>query len=314
MARLSDTIEWDEGTAKRQQDRLRVFADHHRELDFRFGPLASVSERLISALAPSWDNLPVDQEASGFLLRAAEIAFVQGDTEQGMALLSDAYQRLLPKGESLTIQPYPGSFSDVVRAALLGVLLGRGRISLTPDFVRIVDAEREWIVRTTFPESPRTFLPMLPLALVLASEETIEPTAASFLRAALERPELQTALSASSGNLLLSVLGLLPGIYEDQNFGGHGIDLNRRDGYAALRELEREYGQRISSFAKDRYHWNRLRNRTPLLDWGLLAAQTLLIRLGARKPRKQIENESLDPIAFSWSLATSFAQRRQSSR
>ena len=92
-------------------------------------------------------------------------------------------------------------------------------------------------------------------------------------------------LNLCANRKLQAFLGLVPGIYRDQDISERFAGLNRRDGFAALRQLEREYAQSINFMRKDSFHWSRLQTRAPLVDWRLLVSQTLLVRIRARKSR-----------------------------
>jgi hypothetical protein len=308
MARLFGTQEWSLATINRRLAFLEYCSAHHRELTLQFGQFPEIAKDLVAELSPTWQGIEVDEVGAGFLRRAAEFAFATGDSSRALRLLNRAFSKLIPESQTIALSRYPGTFQEFLEVACLGVLLRRGFVTIEPEGVAFSQQQRVFISGWPIRTNPQELAAKLPLLLVLATEPTQGAAVSEFLRRSSDQMELAAALNAASLDPLFEVLGLVPGIYRDQDISKRFAGLNRRDGFAALRQLEREYAQRITFMRNDSFHWSRLQTRAPLVDWRLLVSQTLLVRLEARKRRDFGAKAILNPTDFSWWLATMFSE------
>jgi hypothetical protein len=195
-----------------------------------------------------------------------------------------------------------------MEVAILGVLLRRGFVTIKPEGVAFSQRQHQFILGWPIKTNPQELVDKLPLLLVLATEPTQGAAVSEFLRQSSGQMELAAAVNAASLDPLFEVLGLVPGIYRDQDISERFAGLNRRVGFTALRQLEREYAQSIAFMRKDSFHWRHLQTRAPVVDWRLLVSQTLLVRLRARKRRDFEADAIVHSNDFSWWLATMLSE------
>jgi hypothetical protein len=293
---------------------LKTCANRHLELSVEFGSNAPFAEQIMPLVRSQRERVMTDGIAARFLVQAAEIMMASGELEGGFRILVEALQRLLPNLETIpTEQPFFGSIQDFTRAALLCALTNSGSLQLTANGGVLLYGGRSFEFEWSRAQDPKRFASLLP---VLLSGEIagsgLNSKVRELLLGANEDRILSLVIRASSLRTDFEVLGLHPSVYSDDRIRSTFQRLNRRNGYAAYRQLESAYSRMIAFSQRDAYHWNSLRYRAAIVDWRLLLIQVWLIKSGARKPRI-ISQEVLEPEAFSWSLASWLSdQHRQS--
>jgi hypothetical protein len=307
MTPLAGTQEWDPDVVKRRLLFLRQCVRHHRDLSIRLGRLSSAPDEIISFTQNRPALLRNDGLEAQLLAEAAEISLALGDTSTGVEILREVVSRLFSRSNAQAANEYDGTLQQFVMASAFSALTQRGSLRMTDKGAVIAykggSAFFNWNHRTEVQELVRT----LPMLLSIVAFNDAAEDLGSFLAKAEYDRRFELTLTAAATKPDFVVFGLLPAIYKNEAARRRFHQLNRRDGFSALRELELGYSTRIDLLRRDIFHWKTLRPRAELIDWSLLIAQVALIRNDAMRFKIPRENETLPPTEFSRSLAMEFA-------
>ena len=307
MTPLTGTEEWDLEVVKRRLFFLRQCVRQHRSLSIRLGRLSSAPDEIISFIQDRFTTPRIDGLEAQLLAETAEILLTLGDISAGVEILREAVSRLFSRSNVQAENEYQGTLQQFVIASVFSALTQRSSLRITGEGAVIVytggSAFFNWNHRVEVQELVRT----LPMLLLIAASNDTAAELGSFLAKGEYNRRFALTLTAAATKPDFVVLGLLPAVYKNEAARRRFHQLNRRDGFSALRELELGYSTRIDLLRRDTFHWKTLRPRAELIDWPLLIAQVALIRNGAMRFKIPRENQTLSPTDFSRSLAMEFA-------
>lgn len=309
MIPLAGTREWKPEVVRRRLLFLRQCVAQHRNLSVRLGRLSTAPEERVSFLQDDTTDRRGDGLESQLLLESAEISLVLGDISTGARTLREVVSRLSLVADAQLESQYNGTMQQFVMTFVFGALTQQASVRVTSEGAAVAYsggvAFLNWNDRAEVQELIRTLPTLLSVVAFSESAEAIVP----FLANNEYDRRFALALTAAATQPEFVVLGLLPAIYRNQGVRTRFRQLNRRDGFSALRELELRYSTRIDLLRKDVFHWRTLRPRAELVDWSLLiahVAHVALIRGGAMRFGMPSKDESLSPTNFSRSLALAF--------
>jgi hypothetical protein len=310
MPRLAGTEIWPLPQVNRQISFLRACAEKHREMSIRLRGLGTASEEVIAFLDEHTDRGD-DGLPARFLMRAADFAFVTGNTEDGMELLRQAFASLM--GATIgAARREPGGLKQFTLLAAITALLYRDAIRVTATQMTLQTDQSQVSFFWESTHDPRELAAVLPLLLTtsIISQSSAEGVAAFLSNQELPRAVL-LGLSAAEASPTFALLGYHRLVYDNEVARRRFAQLNRDDGYGGLRELERSYSLRIELLRRDSYNWKAMRPRVELIDWPYLLAYMALVRDKSRTPKEIGKEDSLPPPTFIEQLATELALREQ---